>query len=372
MSLVPTSEIADRLNALAPSLAPELLPNGHKSGNYWMASGIADTGRSASLWVSLAGANIGHWRDEGNCAAGEEHGDMLDLLRLTLGLADQREAVGEAKRRLGIEDGFTPGEPRRESPEAAEKRAAEARARAEKRAAEEAREFARKAKRAHALWLGAKPLAGSPAEAYLLARGIEPVPGEKPWPGSLRFEPRCWYQPSRAKLPAMVAPIVNAAGEQIGAHRTYLQCAPGRGWTKIDAADAKKVDGNKRGGFIPIAKGASGVSMRRMPEGEAVYLTEGIEDALVVRMMKPEARVVAAIDLGNIGALALPEAAHRLVIVADRDECRREEAKLERSIAQQQARGLEVQLVLPPAEVCGRRVKDINDWWLALQRGEAA
>ena len=160
--------------------------------------------------------------------------------------------------------------------------------------------------------------------------------------------------------------IYRADGAQIGTHRTFLQNGR-RGWSKIDSPNAKMVLGNMWGGFIPIQKGSSGKPMAKMAEGEPVYVTEGIEDALVVRMMKPEARIIAAIALGNVGAIVLPPAARRLVIVADRDTKAKAQEQLERSIAQQQARGLDVRLVMPPVGI-----KDMNEWWVAIKRGEAA
>jgi hypothetical protein len=77
----------------------------------------------------------------------------------------------------------------------------------------------------------------------------------------------------------------------------------------------------------------------------------------VVRMMKPEARIIAAISLGNIGAIVLPEAARRLVVVCDRDDKPAAVDQLERSIGRQQARGLSVETVFPPVPH-----KDMNDW----------
>ena len=77
--LISVADIADQFNAQAASLARELLPNGHKAGNKWMASGIDDSGKSASLAVELSGRKIGHWTDFGNARVGEEHGDMIDL-----------------------------------------------------------------------------------------------------------------------------------------------------------------------------------------------------------------------------------------------------------------------------------------------------
>lgn len=365
--VITVAEIAERLNDQAATLAPELLPNGRRAGGKWMASGIADTGRSESLFVHLSGARIGHWCDMGNAAPGEDKGDMLDLLRLVRGY-DARGAIEAAKALLGIHDEFRPGQARPD-PEALARRAEEARARAEKRQAEEDAERAAKIRRAKGLWLHGVELAGTMAEAYLRGRSIDNPEGQA-WPGSLRFHSEVWHKDERVKLPAMVSAIYRASGEQIGTHRIYLQ-----GGRKLQSPNAKLVLGTMWGGFVPIAKGSSGKPMAKMPESEPVYVTEGIEDALVVRMMRPEARVVAAISLANMGAIVLPPAARELVLVCDRDQNAKAQEQLERAIAAQQARGLAVRLVMPPEQHAGIPVKDVNDWWraiLAERKGRAA
>ncbi len=361
--MISTAEICERLNKeQAEILARELLPNGHRSANNWMASGIADTGKSHSLYVVLSGEKCGHWRDMGSARSGEDRGDMLDLLRLCLGLANAGAAVAEAKRRLGIEDKWTPSAARADPAELA-RRAAEAQDRAAARDAAHAAERQAKGRQARKLWLSGIGIAGTPAEFYLGARELD---GAGAWPGVLRYQAQTWCSELARKTTAMLAAIYRADGALIGCHRTYLALDSARGWRKLDSPNAKMVMGNMWGGFIPIHAGTSGKPMAAMPPDEPVYVTEGIEDAIGVRMMRPEARIIAAIALGNIGAILLPPSAKRLVIVCDRDENATALDQLERSIAQQQARGLEVALIMPPVEAGGRKIKDINDWICAL------
>lgn len=365
-ALVPVDEIARRINAMADELCRELLPNGRRHGKVWQFSGMADTGNSWSAWCYLDGTRIGHWQDAGNALQGEDHGDMIDLLRIKLGLADTKAAIAEAKDRLGIVD-MVDGKARRLTPQEREALEKAARDREAERQKREAAEFEKKARWGRALYLGDTTIGieGTPVEAYLRARMIGPGAGRQ-WPGALRFNPGVKYQPTGERLPAMVAPIYRADGQLIGAHRTYL-ALDGGVWGKIKASDAKKVLGNMWGGFVPISKGASGRPMSRMPEGEPVYICEGIEDALCIRMMKPEARIVSAITLGNMGGILLPRQAQNLVLVCDRDSNTAAQDALERSIAAQQARGLKVSTVMPPAPH-----KDINDWWRALCAQESA
>lgn len=356
-----TALVVDAINGMAAELAAELLPNGRRQGNRWMFSGIADTGASESAWVNLSGPRVGHWCDMGNAAAGEERGDMLDLIRLKLGLSP-RDAFQEARRRLGM----PVSGPRTPMSQAEKQRMAEqARQRAEARELAEAEERERKAKRARFLWIGAQPIAGTPAARYLKGRGL--MPGKTGvYPGSYRFAAEAFHGELKEKLPALVMSIVTPAGVQIGTHRVFLaQDDLGR-WGKLRRATAKMVLGSFWGGFIPVNKGKSDKSMRDMPEGEAIYVCEGPEDAVALRMLKPEARIICSVSLPNIGAIVLPRQVGPLVIVADRDDKPTAKDALEAAIAKQQARGIDVAIVMPPAEAAGRKIKDLNDWLLAL------
>lgn len=354
MTMISVQEIEQRLRDNAESIGRELLTGAHKEGAYLKAGSIMGEAGN-SLVLVLQGERQGLWRDY----AGTDHGDMLDLIQQTQGL-DKGGAVAWAKDRLGIVDEWTPHAVR-PNPEQLRARAEELRQMAAARQSKAADEKAAKMRGARALFLSpqSRPIAGTPAEAYLQGRAI--AQGER-WPGCLRFNPEVWNADERCKIPAMLAPIYLADGTHVATHRTYLQAERRRGWVKIDGRNAKKVLGPMWGGFIPINKGASGKSMRRMPEGEPVYITEGIEDALCVRMLRPEYRIVAAVTLGNIGAIVLPEAAKRIVIVADRDDNQTALDALERSLAAQQARGLDVRLVMPPVGI-----KDVNDWLRAGQ-----
>lgn len=362
-----TAHVVDMINGMATELAAELLPNGRKAGNRWMFSGIADTGASESAWVNLSGNRIGHWCDMGNAATGEERGDMIDLLRIKLGLTPG-QAFEEARRRLGMP---TTGAPVQLSQAEKQRRADEARKRAEARERDEAAQRLKKAKRAQFLWIGAQPIAGTPAARYLRGRGL--VPGKSAiYPGSYRFAPEAFHGELHEKLPALVISIVTAEGQHIGTHRIFLaQDDMGR-WGKLRRGTAKMVLGNFWGGFIPVNKGKSGKSMRDMPESEPIYVCEGPEDAVAIRMIKPDARIICSVSLPNIGAIVLPKQARNLVIVADRDEKPTARDALEAAIAKQQARGVAVSIVMPPKEANGRPVKDINDWVLALTQGVAA
>jgi hypothetical protein len=362
MALLSVAEIEQRLRDNAESVALRCLSGGRKEGNYVVAGDVMGTAGS-SLVVNIKGAQAGRWRDY----AADQGGDMLDLIGATQGCSTKGQMVAIAKQWLGIDDDWQARGGSAPDPAEQARRAAElARVKAERQRAD-AEERQAKIRGARSLYLSgdAKGVSGTPVEQYLQGRGLD-VGTLGRWPGALRFHPEVWNADERCKVPAMLAPVYLHDGLHVATHRTWLQPDKRRGWVKLDSRCPKKVLGPMWGGFIPINKGTSGKSMRAMPEDEPVYMTEGIEDALVVRMVRPEARIVCAISLGNVGAVVLPPQAKRLVIVADRDEKEAAIEALERSIAQQQARGLHVRLVMPPVGF-----KDLNAWLLARLRGAA-
>lgn len=363
--------IARAANGRAFELAAHCLPNGRRSADrrHWETNCLADNPRpdgGYSLKVDITGSYAGQWRD----FATGEHGDMIDLIRLTMFGGDKGEAIKWLKSWLGLDD-LDPGRLQRVRYQAEQKAIA---------ATEEAAQRAEARKRgARALWLNAQPIAGTPGAGYLAARGLQPLPvkdGQSEWPGSLRFHEEVFHTGVRVKLPAMVATMVTPAGVQVATHRTYLGRHPlTRAWVKAEEADlgvarreSKKVLGKCGGAFVPICKGASGKSMGQLTEPETVYVTEGIENALTVALIRPGFRVVAAYSVDNIGAIEFPELIERIVICCDRDKPplpgrRGAIDALEAAIAKQQARGKLVETVYPPAPH-----KDFNDALQAMLR----
>ena len=86
------TEIAAALSTRAEDVCRRYLPRGRRQGRYWT---IGDTSgaKGRSLFVRLAPPGIpGKWTD----AATNEHGDLLDLIRLHTGGASLRHAMEEA------------------------------------------------------------------------------------------------------------------------------------------------------------------------------------------------------------------------------------------------------------------------------------
>jgi hypothetical protein len=150
----------------------------------------------------------GKWTD----AATGEYGDLLDLIRESLGLVDFKDVADEARTFLAM--------PRSEPSRTAKPKS-------HLPAPMGSPEAARR------LVAMSKPIIGTVVESYLRKRGITTLQGT----GSLRFHPRCYYRPDdhgpTETWPAMIAAVTDLDGRLTGAHRTWL--APdGEGKAPVD------------------------------------------------------------------------------------------------------------------------------------------
>ncbi|HQS49245.1 MAG TPA: toprim domain-containing protein, partial [Xanthobacteraceae bacterium] len=250
-------------------------------GRYWLVGDIRNTpGRS--LFVRLqasAKGPAGKWTD----AATGEHGDLLDIIRGSLGLTDFADVADEARTFLSLphpEPGpATP--PRRVMP-----------------APSGSVEAARR------LFAMSQPLAGTTAETYLRRRGITLLHGA----GNLRFHPRCYYKPDDSPTetwPAMVAAVTDLTGRITGAHRTWL--APD-GSDKAPVNTPRKAMGNLLGSTVRIG----------VPDS-VIAAGEGIETMLSLRQILPDMPVMPALSAAHLAAILFPLRLRRLYIVRDND-----------------------------------------------------
>jgi hypothetical protein len=96
------AELARRLARDAEAVCRHYLSNGRRQGCYWLVGDVANTpGRS--LFVRLTGPEsgkgaAGKWTD----AATAEHGDLLDLIGLSMGLDRLRDVLDEARAFLNL------------------------------------------------------------------------------------------------------------------------------------------------------------------------------------------------------------------------------------------------------------------------------
>ncbi|MFG1285337.1 DNA primase, partial [Xanthobacter autotrophicus] len=103
-------ELGRRLSRQAEAVCRHYLSAGQRQGHYWQVGDARNTpGRS--MFVRLrdsAKGPAGKWTD----AATGEHGDLLDVIRESLGLSNISEVVAEAQAFLRVpptsRDGETP------------------------------------------------------------------------------------------------------------------------------------------------------------------------------------------------------------------------------------------------------------------------
>jgi hypothetical protein len=185
-----------------------------------------------------------------------------------------------------------------------------------------AEERIKNARRAKALWLNAQPIAGTLAQRYLLARGID-LALFRHTPGALRFMAECQHIDVVGVItdwPAMLAAMCDQKGEIVAVHRTYLATD---GMAKAPVAPAKKIWPTFKGAVIRISKGEKNLTPEQAAaRGIAAPLlaTEGIEDGLSLALACPQHRVWAAGTLGNIANIPKLPCISELIIAADNDK----------------------------------------------------
>ena len=102
MSRLSAADLARRLGRDAEAVCRYYLSNGRKQGNYWQVGDVRNTA-GRSMFVRLVGPEAGkgaagNWQD----AQSGEHGDLLDVIRESLGLAEFADVAAEARRFLSL------------------------------------------------------------------------------------------------------------------------------------------------------------------------------------------------------------------------------------------------------------------------------
>lgn len=193
---------------------------------------------------------------------------------------------------------------------------------------------------ARRLWRESLPLAGSPAEAYLAARGVADQSGK------LRYHPKVVYGSGarRRVLPAMIAAVETDLGV-IAVQRTFLD---------LDNLLHKPLVKPK------AALGLLGTgAIRLATPALELGLAEGIEDALsAMRWFGTPTWALAGVE--RLGLVAIPSSVRRIIVYADHG------APAERCYAQAldhlAGSGREVVRRLAPHR------EDWNDAWRRQQR----
>jgi hypothetical protein len=267
-----------------------------------------------SVVMAVRGNKRGVWLDKTNMSGG----DTLELVHRALGKEDHRVAYDWGKRFLGLPDDAR-------AALAARREVVQARQIDEQQAKRD-RE-ARMRDQIGRYLFGSKPFIQAPEIAsYLAGRGIPPrLPGV---PKTLRFARAEYHREDGREWSAMVAPIVDPLVRQIVAvHRTFLGLC-GAVWRKAPVKPQKKVSGPYKGSVIPLLRGASGRPLGEAPQGDAVLIAEGIENALAAAWLlrpgqpggiDPMPRVFAAISAPNLPNIKIPPQFAEVILICDRD-----------------------------------------------------
>ncbi|WP_375459866.1 toprim domain-containing protein [uncultured Enterovirga sp.] len=308
----PAAELARALAEQAETVCRRYLSNGRRSGHYWIVGDVQNN-RGQSLYVPLRGPGsgrgaAGRWTD----AATGEHGDLLDLIRLSGGFDTFRDALDEARSFLRL--------PRSEPQPG----------RHEVAAREPARRNSPEA--ARRLFARARSITGTLAETYLRGRGLT-VPLDDLW--SLRFHPACYYREAdedeAQRWPALLAAITNVDGTITAVHRIWLD-RDGR--RKAPVGDPRRSLGRQLGGGVRLGL-----------IGHVLAVGEGIETMLSLRSALPRMPVLAGLSANHLAALELPDGVRRLYVVRDNDSAgRRAETRLRVRL---QGRDVEVRSLSP-------------------------
>jgi hypothetical protein len=277
------SDLAHRLAREAEAVCRQYLSHGRRVGRYWIVGDVRNTpGRS--MYVRLFGPEsgkgaAGRWTD----AATGEHGDLLDVIRESLGLIDFRDVADEARRFLSL--------PRPE-PNPQEKIYATP-------APTGSPEAARR------LVAASQPIHGTLVETYLRHRCIDDLHDV----GALRYHPRCYHRPddgsSTQIWAAMIASVTDLSGLITGAHRTWLHPS---GIAKAPLETPRKAMGLLLGNAVRFGS-----------HGDVLAAGEGIETMLSLRMLLPGMSMMAALSAAHLSAILFPETLRRLYIARDID-----------------------------------------------------
>lgn len=351
-----TSEIKALLVASIESLARELVPNGSRSGHYWIGAcpWRADN-KPGSFWINLAGAKVpGSFKD----AATGEKGDVFRLIQLAIGLPDFKATLQWSRDFLGL--GQMPQQRRREL-------VAKVEADREQHAKRDAERLVESRRAAKAIWLNARPLVDSVAERYLAARGID-LSRLPHLPRALRCDSWHRHVDTNTHWPCMMAMMTGPDGSCFAVHRTWLARdgsakaplpkVPGRNGEMIEPP-VRKIWPSFQGAAIRLWRGASNLTEREAREAglrETLVIGEGIEDGLSVALACPELRVWAAGSLGNLLHVVPPECADEIVVCADNDWGKPQAARqLDAALERFAQMGLPVRVARSPVG------KDFND-----------
>lgn len=161
---------------------------------------------------------------------------------------------------------------------------------------------------AWAIWNESVPIAGTPAETYLIIRNVDPYHGV-----ALRWHPSCPYGPRGARRGCMVAAITNVATGRFQAiQRTPL------------AADGEKV-----GDRMTLGPSKGGVIRLTGEAGPNLAIGEGVETALSFSKINgfEGVPIWSTIDANGMTAFPVIDGVQTLWVAVDHDPAGKKAAR---------------------------------------------
>lgn len=187
------------------------------------------------------------------------------------------------------------------------------------------------------VWSESKPIQrGDEAERYLTGRGLRLYD----LPESIRLHPGLRYQDGehQGTYAAMLATVAAPDGKALSIHRTYIQ----NGQKAPVAAPKKLMQG------FPLA----GAAIRLTPVSQVLGIAEGIETALAASELF-EVPVWSCVSAQGVESFEPPAGVEHVIVFADNDLNFAGQAAAYRAAHRLKLRGLEVEVVVPPA---------VGDW----------
>lgn len=299
-------QIAERLAQNAEAVCRHYLDNGRKSGRHWIV-GDALNSKGRSMFVRLTGPTYGpgaagKWTD----AATGEHGDLLDIIALTLNISPA-EAREEALRFLALPSAARKPDRHPVAPNSSEA--------------------------ASRLFAASRALTGTVGETYL--RQVRAITCSLAEP-ALRFHPRCYHlsENGRTELPAIVAAITDNVRRTTGVQRYYLAAD---GLDKAAIEEPKRSLGDVLGNAIRIGSAP-----------DVLAAGEGLETMLSIRSLMPAMSVAACTSANHLALFIPPPGLKRLYIAHDRGRAGVAAAEKLQNTAS--AAGIDVRWLTPPGD----------------------
>lgn len=301
-------EIKARLNDRLEQVLDRFWSGWRKRGRiaYCAPNGEKDLGSFQVYLAQMGKYTRGSWVRSSASIGGDE----LNLFAygFTGNHRATAEVFREAREFVGLDTA------RQETPEQARRREDLAAERAAKREADERRAQEHQEQRiasAGEIWAEGLPIAGTHAEAYLLARGLEVPP--MGWDEVLRFHPSVVYDLDRSqRFPTLVCRVDDVFGDMTAVWKIHL-----------DPKKPSKAPVDK----AKIGMGsAAGAAVRLGGVGPRIGIAEGLETSLAARaLIKYRYPVWATLSTSGMAGFETPIGVDRVSIFPDGDKAWRKQ-----------------------------------------------